>query len=373
MTRRDYGTGTITERGPNRFELRYELTPDPLTGKRRRKTETFRGTKKAASQRLAQLTAVTSARGGDIPLGEAITRWRRVTKHEAATVRNYDLAVKTIPARMLATPIAKIRAGDIAEIVEAVEAEHNVHRARLVHAVISGALTRAWKWEWIAANPARRITPPAAPSRADTQPSPDQVRALLALVADDAQMTAWLYLSAVVGGRRGEVLALRWSHVDLDIGEVWIAQALDPIKGTAKTTKTRTQRRVSIGGDTVDAVKAWQVALSQRADAVGAGLVADPWVFTDELDGSRPWRPDVATKRFIRLRNKVPGAGKVRLNDLRHFVATELLAAGVDVKTTSGRLGHTRTTTTTDTYGHRLPASDQAATEVIERRLRVVS
>jgi Phage integrase family len=57
---------------------------------------------------------------------------------------------------------------------------------------------------------------------------------------------------------------------------------------------------------------------------------------------------------------------KERVHDLRHFVATELLTAGIDVRTVANRLGHARTSTTLDIYWAWVPAQDQRAAHHLE-------
>jgi hypothetical protein len=63
------------------------------------------------------------------------------------------------------------------------------------------------------------------------------------------------------------------------------------------------------------------------------------------------------------------GITGVRLHDLRHYVATTLLSAGVDVRTVAGRLGHSNASTTLNVYGHFQPAADRAAAEISGRLL----
>jgi integrase len=70
------------------------------------------------------------------------------------------------------------------------------------------------------------------------------------------------------------------------------------------------------------------------------------------------------TKDFIRLRNKV-GLKEVRLHDLRHFSATRLLAAGIPIRTVSGRLGHANASTTLGVYAHFVQDSDREAADAL--------
>jgi integrase len=365
MTKRDYGTGSIVEKAANRWEIRWYEPRDLVTGTRRRRGETFIGSKRDATKRLQEVTTLTTTESL-VPLADCIRLWRSEAEHELGTIRNYDLAVTSIPKALMGTPISKIRSATINSLVRKVTADHGVHRARLVHAVVSGALTHAWRQEWLADNPAKRVKYPTPPRRPGTQPTPDQVRALLDLVVDNAQLYAWLLTSADSGCRRGEVLALRWSHVRA--GELFIEHALDPIDAHEKATKTDNVRTVAISTRTTGALEAWRIGQREFAADHSTRLVADPFVFSDANNGARPWRPDVATKRFGRLRARA-GIEGVRLYDIRHYVATELLGAGVDPKTVAGRLGHTRVATTNDLYGHVIPARDRAAADVLDNIL----
>lgn len=91
---------------------------------------------------------------------------------------------------------------------------------------------------------------------------------------------------------------------------------------------------------------------------MGVRLPDDALFFSD-ADG-RPWRPDVCTNRFGRLRAQL-GLERVRLHDLRHFVATVLTDGGVPIGTVSTRLGHSQKSTTLNLYTHAIPATDQRA------------
>jgi len=77
----------------------------------------------------------------------------------------------------------------------------------------------------------------------------------------------------------------------------------------------------------------------ERAEICRVEAAADAFVCSNIADGSQPWFPDSVSRSFKRLCEK-EGVSDVRLHDLRHFVATQLLSAGVDVRTVAGRLGH---------------------------------
>src|SRR5258707_1076300 len=76
-----------------------------------------------------------------------------------------------------------------------------------------------------------------------------------------------------------------------------------------------------------------------RCQALGVELVADAFVWSQAADHSEPWRPDRVSGAFTALRNRemMP---HISFNDLRHFSATQLVAAGIDPRLVAGRLGH---------------------------------
>lgn len=363
---------TIHQRAPGVWTLRVSDGRDPVNGRRVVRGETFRGSERKARTRLADFDREVHRNvvaGGDTTLRKTISLWRAKTSHADSTRRNYDLAERTIPAHLMKTPVNKIRTATLELLDERILADHGIERTRLVHAVISGALSYAWRQEWIPANVALKVVPPAPKRRKQTTPTPAELQRLLDLVRAVPEMYAWLLLSAMVGGRPSEILALRWSDIRLDIGQVAINKALNPVGGGIKATKTETERTVAIGAKTVAALVDWQERQRARAKEVGVRPVRDPYLFSLAHDGSTPWRSDLATKRFAKLRTKAGVNPRVRLVDLRHFVATVLLAEGVALKTVGERLGHTRLATTSDTYSGYVLASDQVSADILERGL----
>ncbi len=135
-------------------------------------------------------------------------------------------------------------------------------------------------------------------------------------------------------------------------------------------TKNRSKRRVAIGSAVVEFLRGRRVEQARRALANGVSLSPDSYVFSHEADGSRPIRPDGVTQRFTALVRRLEV--RCRLHDLRHFLVTQLTAAGVDVRTVSGRVGHRDGgRTTLGTYVHFQAAQNRQAAELMERLLRL--
>ena len=130
-------------------------------------------------------------------------------------------------------------------------------------------------------------------------------------------------------------------------------------------TKTRSVRTVTLDPATVAALKSAWLAARQLArfasvdDTRRAG-----YVFSFDADGASAWRGDTVSARWIRTR-RAAGVAGVRLHDLRHWQATQLLDAGVPVPTVAARLGHADGTTTMKIYAHRTTRGDEQAAEVV--------
>lgn len=168
--------------------------------------------------------------------------------------------------------------------------------------------------------------------------------------------------------RRGEVLGLRWSDVDLDAGQVAVVQTLTSVNGHAvigPTKTVRSRRTVYLDEHTVNTLR------EQRARQREERLVAGPaWdatsdlVFRDEI--GRPTHPDWFSREFARVVS-ASGAPPIRLHDLRHTFATLALKAGVHPKVVSERLGHATVGITLDLYSHVTPAIARDAADVVAK------
>lgn len=96
------------------------------------------------------------------------------------------------------------------------------------------------------------------------------------------------------------------------------------------------------------------------------------WVCSADA-GVHPWHPECPTKQFAKIRTAAQVDQVVKLHGCRHAMATRGLADGLPTKVIQGRLGHTRSATTTDVYAHHLPAADRDAAEQLAtmRRTKV--
>jgi len=241
-----------------------------------------------------------------------------------------------------------------------------------IHAILHRAFAVAVKWRWMDSNPADLATRPRSARDDRDPPTPqDAVRLLQAAEAYRPDLALWLWLLLVTGTRRGELCAIRWSDIDFAQQDLLIERAY-AIRGgrkVIKPTKTHQRRRLALDPGTVGLLAEYRELCRKRAGQAGGMLAADGYVFSSDGYGEQPWPPDTVTHWFRRVR---AAAGvDCTLRSLRHYNATQMLAAGIDLRTAAGRLGHAGGGAMTLTvYAHRTRPADQRATDLLAGELR---
>ena len=241
---------------------------------------------------------------------------------------------------------------------------------RQIHAVVSGALSAAVRWGWLPFNPAETARIPAKPRPQPRAPSPaEAARIVEEAWRQNEEWGLYIWLAMVTGACRGELLALRWRHVDLENGVLTIQRNYVRAAGEGydKDTKSHQMRRLGLDQATVDLLRARREACERRLVIGGAPLEPYHLAFSASPDLLKPRDPSSMTRRYKRLANKL--SIDSHLHALRHYSATELLTAGVDLRTVAGRLGHGDGTTTLRHYAAWVAAADQQAASVVSSRL----
>jgi integrase len=225
-------------------------------------------------------------------------------------------------------------------------------RVKRLHTVMGTAWQMAVSHEWTSSNPCRLVAPPTPEAAAINPPSDDQVRAVLAEL-DGPELLA-VRLNSTLGIRRGDLVGLQWSDVDFDRAEVLIARSLAVTPGKMHVMPTkggkRSHRRLALDLPTLTMLRRWKA--EQARLAVANGLPAPTWIMSSD-GGVTPWRPDRVSRMFRRVADRA-GAQRVRLNDVRHYVATSMLNDGESVHDVAGQLGNTPAVVES-TYRHWLP------------------
>lgn len=213
---------------------------------------------------------------------------------------------------------------------------------RQVHWILSGALDRAVAWKWISVNPAEQADKPPVPRPEPRPPTSEEAASLVAAAwVSDADWGAFVWTKMTMGARRGEICALRWSHLQLDKSLITLRRAVyvdEDGRVHEKDTKTHQHRRIVLDPETTAVLLGHRGRALLRAEEGAYEFNPDGFVFSPVPDGNTPLLPDTASQRFKRMADKL--GIDTTLKNLRHYSATELISAGVDVRTVAGRLGH---------------------------------
>jgi integrase len=378
----------ILKVGPRHYRVFIEL-PKTTEGARLRESHTVRGSLEQAKTKRAQLLAEQS-RG--LYVGRSEQRlddyleswlsWKRSQVSERTWERYASLLRSSVIPALGALRLQDLTPQHLDEFYArslATEAGQRtgsklspttVHHR---HVALKMALMRAVEIGVLSRNPAQSTSPPR-PSRPELRiPTEDEARRLLAALANtSAEMPA--YLALTTGARLGEILALRWSDIELGAGVArvrrTVVEHLLTQSGGAwydfKEPKSGHGRSVDLGAATMARLKTHRKIQAEVQLAAGSGWNDLDLVITTNT--GEPMRPSTTSARFRGVVGKTALAG-VRFHDLRHAHATFLLKAGTPPHVVSQRLGHSTVAFTLQVYAHVLPGQQREAAEALETAL----
>jgi integrase len=173
-----------------------------------------------------------------------------------------------------------------------------------IHAVLSAACRAAVRWGWIPYNPTEAVRTPTKPRPSPTPPAPvDVARLVEAATQEDPAWGLYLWLAIITGARRGELCALRWTHVDLDKGTITIRR--NYVAGREKDPKSHQVRRVSIDAATAELIRQYRADCEDALAVLDGRLAPSSFIFSAAVDHSRPRSPSSMTHRFKRLADRI--------------------------------------------------------------------
>jgi integrase len=358
----------LERRGTRSWRITVPAGRDPETGRYVRIRETFTGTKTEAKNRRDELR-VEVAHGthvrADDPVGVYLPAW--IAKNErlgnirrkvAYTYAGY--ARREVTPRIGRVRLDAVRPAHIQGIVDAMLEQGLAPRtATQVHRIMHAAFRDAVRLGVLRSNPCDGCKLPRLPKSKSRVPKPADVGRLLEAINEDYRTP--LALAAGTGMRRGEVLALRWSALELEDGRPHASVdgtlQRTPVGLVVEDTKTdRSRRDVPLSASLVALLRAHRKGQLQRRLLAGEAWHDGDYVF-DRGDG-RPVDPDVFGRAF-RLARERTGLDGIRLHDLRHGFASILVNAETNPRVVSDLLGHATVAFTLSTYFH--PDEDAAA------------
>ena len=417
----------IRPRGASSWEIHYDAGRDH-NGKRKRVYVSFKGTLVEAKKKRADLISAVN-RGEHVDpskttLAAWVDNWFNLYVENNVTQRTLEGYRMILDSHVLpyigAREIQKLSAVDIQKLyVELARSGYRINgkianpprglsAQSILHVrrVLSDCLSEAEEAGVIFRSPVRKKrernaratnrrarTPEAGEVEqgrraTDRALEPAELKTLFGAFAG-MSLAPMVAVATGTGLRRGEMLALRWSDLDIDKGSLSVRRTVvytkkfgvEIVQG-AKTEGS--ERTISIDRSLCELLRVHRKEQKELALKLGTSYPVDCLVFPSiierrrgrqpatvagDINFARPWHPMSVTKEFRRIA-KAAGFSNLRLHDLRHTHATMLMQAGLAVPSVAKRLGHSTPVITLKTYGHATAEADKRAAELSGDMLR---
>jgi integrase len=223
--------------------------------------------------------------------------------------------------------------------------------------LLSSILETAVKYGYLQTNEARGVNfPTKAVKQRPVIIAGEEFSKLVQQLSEPYQ--TMVSLIAATGLRIGELLALRWSALDLESSTLSVRESV--FEGTFQTPKTLSARRtIPLGPRVVQVLKLHRERVTRTADA--------DLVFG--RSSGEPYRESKVLTRVLQPAAISAGLGKVTWHQFRHIHSSLMSDLKVPVKIAQEQLGHASISTTLNIYTHTIAASHREAVEAVESRL----
>ena len=360
--RRANGEGNIRKRKDGRWEGRYTAGYDPESGERIIKNvlgKTQAEVKEKLKTAISESQKLDVSKAGTYTVSSWMKMWYevyaepRIRPNTKAYYTNY-IENHIIPG-IGDVPLDKLTTIQIQRFYNNLQKSGRVQRknfpelrdkslsprvVRGIHTLLHNCLEQAVAERLILTNPAQGCKLPQLEKK-EMKILPQEKIGMYLAEAERRGLLAAFYLELTTGLRRGELLGLKWSDIDLEKGDLRVQRQIGRIDGKIIEMPLKTKnayRTLPLSADAID------VLMQQRRKTGNS-----EWVFPSPTGG--PMSPDSVLHMLHRVLKRA-GLPKVRFHDLRHTFATLALQNGVDIKTVSGMLGHFSAGFTLDTYAH---------------------
>jgi integrase len=373
--------GHIRERSQGRWAIILEQH-DAATGKRKRKWHSFQGTKRQAQIECARL--ISAIHGGTYlepsktTLAAYLDHWLDHVKARVSprTHERYsEIVHKNIVPALGAVLLNKLRPAQIsAAYSKALASGRRDGKGGLapttvvyMHRLIKQALGQAVRWELLSRNAADAVDPPKVERGSLTTYDMTQTVALLEALRG-TRLRMPVLLGIMCGLRRGEIVALRWSHIDLAAGNIAVVESAEQtaVGVRYKPPKSGRGRTVALSAMVTTELRQHRLAQAEELFRLGVRQTDATFVYTRQ-DGE-PMQPRSLSQMWAARATYLP---RIRFHDLRHAHATHMLSAGVHPKVASERLGHSKVGITLDLYRHVLPGMQEDAAARVDEAYQI--
>ena len=375
--KRKSGTGTIRQRKDGRWEGRAVVGYDD---KGLPKTKNVLAkTKRECQEKLAKLLEEVGGTKSekicaDMPFGEWMDFWYQTyikSGLRTTTQNTYENTIyQHIIPQLGKIPLCQLTQKDLQQFYAHLKKEGRLVRTeqygkdlsdrmvRMCHAKCRAALDQAVQENLIRTNPAVGCKLPPKRSREMQVLSRQELQRFLIQAKADGYFELFL-LDLSTGLRRGELLALQWSDLDLDAGTLSVTKQVYEVNGKMQLSVPKTKasiRKLVLPPAVVEVFREYRKTAKSR------------WLFPSPIKEDEPIKPGSMLRRLQVILERA-GCKKIRFHDLRHTFATMALENGMDIKTLSAMLGHVSAATTLDIYTHVTGDMQTEAAAKIDRGL----
>ena len=344
------------------------LGVDPVSGRKRYRSEAVPGTRPQAERRLTELLREIDTAGSlpeptDMTVAEYLELWLRDHMESQVRLRTLEgyrqhVRGKIVPriGRVSLRRLTPLQVQEMeAELLRSGGQSGGKLSPRTVlqtHRILARAMKYAMRMGLVSRDVVAPVEPPRISRHEVRSLSWDECRQFLAEVDDPLFQTLFL-LALHTGLRRSEMVGLQWRDIDLQGGFLSVQRALVKLPSGGVDIgepKSGLGRMLDLPEAALEALR------SHRESPRGNGN----FVFC--RPGGGHLDPNLVTRVFKRTALRA-GLDGVRFHDLRHTHASLLLAEGVHLKVVSERLGHSSIAITADIYSHVLPTVQRSAAE----------
>ena len=375
----------IKRKGSNNYTIILQIGLDPVTGKRKQQWITAGSSKREAEKQMTKLIHELDngifTKPNKKTLGSYLKEWIKSIQGNLSprTVEGYITIINRVIPAIGAIPLTQLKPDILQKYYSDCLNSGCLNKqvglkpltVRHHHALLHRALKNAMEWGLIVRNPADAAHPPRYQPSDISIMNEGEMRTFL----EAAKQTPYFHLYYIIlftGLRRSEVLALRWSDVDLLLGRISVSRSIHRLRDGSyifrqpKSAKGR--RMVALSLSAIQVLREYKEKMTAERILDGSLLRDSDLVFS-KSDGS-PIRPDTITRAWSILAKKC-GISASRLHDARHSHASLMLKAGVHPRIVQERLGHSTIAITLDVYSHVSPGLQEAAAKQFDDVLQL--
>lgn len=354
--RRANGDGTLRKRDDGRWEGRIVI------GTKKNGQTLYKGfTNKSQKEVLSQmnlfkekLKGATLCEDYRMTLGEWLDKW--LNEHMAFSIREstkqgYSRYIEYIKPHLGHKQVSAITTADVQKMYNKLKESGRVRNhptmghqlsdsmVRSIHMMLHEAMEYAMREHMILKNPTEGTTIPKAAEKEMQILNEAQIQTFMEAIKQDEIWRDFFYLELMTGLREGEICALKWCDFDAESGKLAVCRTLHK-DGTTGETKTYSGiRSIKLPESAAEMLR------ERKKTAVSE------WIFPNPVKPERAVTGQAAYNRLKKILKKCD-LPNIRFHDLRHTFATQAVAGGVDPKSLSHLLGHTKASFSLDRYTH---------------------